>query len=41
MYTMHYCILLFVFLGRYINTDKNGGIIVGSGEPERATRWEY
>jgi len=27
--------------GRYINTDKNGGIIVGSGEPERATRWEY
>ena len=27
--------------GRYINTDKNGGITVGSAESERATKWEY
>ena len=27
--------------GRYINTDKNGGIKIGDSNPERATQWEY
>lgn len=27
--------------GRYINTDKNGGIKIGDSSPERATQWEY
>jgi len=27
--------------GRYINTDKNGGIKIGDSAPERATKWEY
>ena len=27
--------------GRYINTEKNGGIKIGDSAPERATMWEY
>lgn len=27
--------------GRYINTEKNGGIKIGDAAPERATQWEY
>ena len=27
--------------GRYVNSEKNGGLGVGSTEAESATQWEY
>ena len=29
------------FQGRYVNSDKNGGIVLGSNDIEDATQWEY
>ena len=27
--------------GRYINSEKNGGLGIGSADPDEATKWEY
>ncbi len=31
----------FYFQGRYVNSDKNGAIVLGSTDIDDATQWEY